>query len=467
MKTPRIIQGGMGVGVSGWRLARAVAAAGELGVVSGTALDILLARRLQRGDAEGHLRRSMARFPNQALVARVLARYFPGGPAKAARVPRFTLDPPLELLELAVLGSFVEVDLAREGHRGLVGINLLQKILLPTLPTLYGAMLAGVDCVLMGAGIPFEIPAALAALAEHRPAELAFPITGAEAGETRSRFDPAVLALPATPLGIPRFLPIVSSFSIAKVLLKRAGGPIDGFVIEAPTAGGHNAPPRGQPRFDALGQPIYGPRDEPDLAAFRELGLPFWLAGGRGRRGALEEATRLGAAGIQVGTAFAFCRESGLDPGLRRAVLERVTAGEARVFTDPLASPTGFPFKVVDLPGTLAEAPVYAKRSRRCNLGFLRSAYRRADGRIGYRCPSEPVATWVAKGGAAADAEGRKCLCNGLLANLGLGGRTADGGDELPLLTAGDDLEGVRGLVAAGGGDYGADDVLRSLAPAS
>ncbi|MGD8321328.1 MAG: hypothetical protein PVJ02_12765, partial [Gemmatimonadota bacterium] len=36
---PVIIQGGMGVGISGWRLARAVSSRGQLGVVSGTALD--------------------------------------------------------------------------------------------------------------------------------------------------------------------------------------------------------------------------------------------------------------------------------------------------------------------------------------------------------------------------------------------------------------------------------------------
>jgi len=47
---PWLIQGGMGVGVSGWRLARAVARTGQLGVVSGTALDTLLIRVLQSGD---------------------------------------------------------------------------------------------------------------------------------------------------------------------------------------------------------------------------------------------------------------------------------------------------------------------------------------------------------------------------------------------------------------------------------
>ena len=54
---PPIIQGGMGIGVSGWRLARAVSQLGQLGVVSGTALDLLLTRQLQLGDTGGHLRR--------------------------------------------------------------------------------------------------------------------------------------------------------------------------------------------------------------------------------------------------------------------------------------------------------------------------------------------------------------------------------------------------------------------------
>ena len=44
---PRVIQGGMGIAVSSWRLASAVARAGQLGVVSGTALDLVLARRQQ------------------------------------------------------------------------------------------------------------------------------------------------------------------------------------------------------------------------------------------------------------------------------------------------------------------------------------------------------------------------------------------------------------------------------------
>lgn len=470
---PEVIQGGMGVGVSGWRLARAVSAAGALGVVSGTALDVQLARRLQLGDLAGDLRRSLARFPCREMVDRVMKRYFvPGGIAPGAHfaeVPRHTLKPGRDLLGLNVLAAFVEVDLAREGHDGAVGINLLQKIVLPTLPTLYGAMLAGVGYVLMGAGIPLEIPAALAALAGHQPASLSVGVAGDEAADVGIGFDPAEFGTPllAEPLARPYFLPIISSVSLAQILVKRASGPVDGFVVEAPLAGGHNAPPRGAARFDDSGQPLYGPRDEVDLQKLRELGRPFWLAGSRGRPGALAAAQSLGAYGIQVGTAFAFSRESGLDPRLRRAVVAQVAAGTAVVRTDPRASPTGFPFKVVDLPGTLSEEAVYAARERVCNLGFLRSAYRRDDGQIGYRCAAEPVEAFLAKGGDAAQTAGRKCLCNSLLANVGLAEPQVQGAPEPPLLTAGDDVAALRSYLpaveTAGDGEYAAAEVVRGL----
>jgi len=43
---PKIIQGGMGVAISNWKLARAVSRLGQLGVVSGTGIETILARRL-------------------------------------------------------------------------------------------------------------------------------------------------------------------------------------------------------------------------------------------------------------------------------------------------------------------------------------------------------------------------------------------------------------------------------------
>ena len=184
MGDPLIIQGGMGAGVSGWPLARAVSRLGQLGVVSGTALDAILARRLQCGDPEGHLRRALTHCPASAAASRVLETYFvPGGksPEQPFRaVPVFTASPTIAQQELAVIAGFVEVWLAKEGHPGLVGINFLEKIQLPLLPTLYGALLAGVDYVLVGAGIPREIPGVLDQLARHEPVSIRLHVEGAD-----------------------------------------------------------------------------------------------------------------------------------------------------------------------------------------------------------------------------------------------------------------------------------------------
>lgn len=466
---PQIIQGGMGAAVSGWRLARAVSMNGGLGVVSGTGIDSVLVRRLQEGDPGGIVREAIAAFPCRRTAERTLER-FPVNPdrpdGKPYRMPpMFRLDSPPEQQALTALAAFVEVWLARRGHNGPVGINLLEKIALPNPAILLGATLAGVDYVLMGAGIPIQIPGILDRLAAWQPIELKVAVEGDKTGVGAvMTLDPAtVLDCTPGPLKRPAFLAIVSSPTIAQTLLKRASGSVQGFVVEGNTAGGHNAPPRGPVRRNERGEPIYGERDVIDPAAYREIGKPFWLAGGQGRPGALAEARRQGAVGIQVGTLFAFCRESGLDPELRGTALAAAAIDPLDVYTDPLASPTGFPFKVVRLAETLTEEDVYAERTRVCDAGYLRRVCLLPDGRIGYRCPAEPEADYVAKGGDAADCEGRKCLCNALLANLGLGQWRRDGRREQPLLTAGDDLSQIGDVMGDQLSDYSAADVLAML----
>jgi NAD(P)H-dependent flavin oxidoreductase YrpB (nitropropane dioxygenase family) len=464
---PAIIQGGMGIGVSNWLLARAVSLRGQLGVVSGTCIDSLFVRRLQDGDVGGHLRRAMQHFPVPDVSAAALKKYFLAG-GRAAGSPYAVLPLWRETVtrareQLTMLASFVEVHLAREGHDGPVGINLLTKVQLPNLATLYGAMLAGVDYVIMGAGIPREIPGVLDAFAEGEATAIRFDVEGLARGETKDlAFDPAAhWEGKPPPLRRPRFLPVVASHALAAVLARKANGRVDGFVVEGPTAGGHNAPPRGRPELSATGEPIYGERDEVDLDAMRQLELPFWLAGGMGSPDKLDEARAAGGEGIQVGTLFALAAESGLDPALREQVLARVRAGGVDVRTDPRASPTGFPFKVVVLEGTNATAAGYEGRERMCDLGYLRTAYKRADGRIGFRCAAEPVDAYVKKGGAAEDAIGRKCLCNALMANIGHPQLRADG-PERAILTSGDELGSMTAFARAHN-DYTADDVLNYL----
>lgn len=459
----------MGVAVSGWPLARAVSRMGQLGVVSGTALAIVFLRRLQQGDDGGDLRRALDHFPYPEMVSKVLADYYvPGGKGlsasfKLAAMPTTKPNPSME--KLIVIANFVEVFLAKEGHNGVVGVNYLEKIQLPTLPSVFGAMLAGVDYVLMGAGIPRAIPGVLDLLSRGDAAKLHIDVEGALPGEECvMTFDPkAFCPGPPPMLKRPQFLGIVASATLAIALAKKSSGSVQGFVVEGPTAGGHNAPPRGAIQLNAIGEPIYGPRDVPDLEKIRALGLPFWLAGSYGSPAKIAEAIQLGAVGAQVGTAFAFCDESGIALAIKRKVLSLCRTGDAKVLTDPLASPTGFPFKMAQLENTLSTAEAYAARERICDLGYLRHLYRRGDGSVGYRCPAEPVGDFLKKGGALKETEGRKCFCNGLLATVGLEQSRSGGQLELPIVTAGDDITELSRFLAPGKDTYTAAEVLEYL----
>ncbi|MCC7518075.1 MAG: nitronate monooxygenase [Verrucomicrobiae bacterium] len=459
----------MGVGVSNWRLARAVSTQGQLGVISGTAMGVVMARSLQAGDPGGHYRRALEHFPVPSVAERILRNHYLAGGKSATAPFRLTALPTLTpgpaLIELMVAGNFAEVWLTKEGHEGIVGVNLLEKIQLPTLPSLFGTMLAGVDYVLMGAGIPRAIPGALDRLSRGEPAELRMDVEDCGPGDAfDARFDPrTIFGGPSPALKRPLFLAIISSATLALTLARKSNGKVDGFVIEGPTAGGHNAPPRGPMQLNADGEPIYGARDVPELDKIRALGLPFWLAGSYATADRVEDALRLGAAGVQVGTAFAFCRESGIAPELKTRVLEMSRAGAASVFTDPVASPTGFPFKVLRMEETMSEASVYEGRTRVCDLGYLRRLYRKSDGNLGYRCPAEPVEDYVAKGGRREDTVGRKCVCNGLLGTIGLAQTLSDGTREPVLMTAGDDVADVARFLEPGNDSYGAQDVIARL----
>ncbi|MEO6789420.1 MAG: nitronate monooxygenase [Ornithinibacter sp.] len=448
---PIVIQGGMGVAVSGWRLAREVSLAGHLGVVSGTAMDAVLARRLQDGDPGGHYRRALAHFPSAAIATRVIETYFieggRGPNTPYTPVPKLTLSTSRAGQELAVAGNFAEVWLAREGHDGVVGINCLEKIQMATPTALLGAMLAGVDYVLMGAGIPREVPQLLRSLAAGEVGRIPADVVGGTLQRTIEVDPVALLGADLPELSRPDFLAIVSLDQLASYLHRDPEIRPDGFVVERPPAGGHSAPPRGRLQLDEAGEPVYGPRDEADLGKMAAIGLPFWMAGAYGTPEQVLAAVRAGAVGVQVGTLFALSADSGLSDAAREPVLEKLRAGELTVRNDPRASPTGFPFKVVTLEGTASQGEAYEARTRLCDLSYLRQPFERADGTVGYRCAAEPVHMYLRKGGEAQDTEGRKCLCNGLTATIGLGQHRKSGFDEVPLVTLGEDLAGANELI--------------------
>lgn len=464
----------MGAGVSDWKLANSVASAGQLGVISGTALDSVMVRRLQLGDVGGHMRRGLAAFPVPAVAERILDRYFrpesevDEKPRKL--IPGFRIDPNGNVVDLTIAANFVEVFLAKEGHQGHVGVNYLEKIQMPNLTSMFGAMLAGVDNVLMGAGIPRTVPGILDALADWKPVEMKINVEDTDKDDAYfSRFDPLEwlrshlpdLELPK--LKRPDFFPIISSNVLALTLAKKSTGKVNGFIVERHIAGGHNAPPRGGMKLNENDEPIYGEKDEANLAQLSKMGIPFWLAGGGSSEAGLKDALAQGATGIQVGTAFAYCDESGFDPAIKKRVLEKVKTGDAKIFTDSRGSPTGFPFKVVQLEGTLWEDEVYQSRKRICDLCYLRHPYKKADATIGYRCPSEPVKDYLKKGGKEEDTVGRKCLCNGLMAAIGMPQKFKDGGSEPAMVTSGDDVSKLGRFVNWETVSYSSKDVIDIL----
>lgn len=300
-------------------------------MVSFTHPPILFFKYKSTGDPDGSFRRALATFPDQEMVDRVMDKYFIEGgkddnkPYKS--LPMWTLKPQQLLVEATILGNYAEVWLAKHDDDGkptggIVGINRLTKVALPTIPSLYGAMLADVDYVIMGAGIPTKIPGILDALAKGDDCKLPIDVAGAaEDADYAQEFSPSQFwtkcfkpELAEKELKRPAFLPIVSSVVLAQSLLKRADGEgpnkgIDGFVIELSTAGGHNAPPRGF-RYDPdstdglneEGEPNYGPKDEVDKVKFLKAahGLPFWFAGSYGRPDKFCEVMDAGGNGVQV-----------------------------------------------------------------------------------------------------------------------------------------------------------------------
>jgi len=327
------------------------------------------------------------------------------------------------------------------------------------LPALYGAMLAGVEYVCVGAGNPAAFPGYVRGLARREPVEQTVHVARATKPHT-IRFDPQGFGAKELPeLREPRFIAIVSTCEQAEQLAGSEATRPFGFVFEGPSAGGHNAPPADYRRI--LGEPPkWGAKDELDSRRLAGLHEPFWLAGAYGNSEGLRRSLEVGAAGVQCGTILAFSNESGMSAALRLRALERIWHKDLAVVTEPLMSPTGFPFKVVQLSGSLSEETVRSGRERVacCDLGHLvtpvetKRRITQPDGGIEEvvdvqtLCPAEPFEAFTRKGGVAMRRKGAICLCNGLMSTAGYPGIRGDY-VEPPVVTAGDaSVRDVRDL---------------------
>lgn len=449
----RIIQGGMGVGISSFSLARAVSLYGELGVVSGTGVSVTVARRLQDGDKD--YLRAIENFPDPEISQEVISRYYlPNGRADGQRYKPVPMAPAAGYTitgqRLNVVANFAEVFLAKEGHDQPIGVNYLEKLQRPHLSSLYGAMLAGADLVIMGAGIPTQIPGVLDTLSRHQRATYRLDVEGALPDDNfHYDFDPQTFSKYCQERSLirPDFFAIISSHILAQVMTspKKVSGKVNGFIVEGPTAGGHNAPPRSK-QISEQGEAIYTDRDKVDFDKLRSIcqsnNIPFYMAGSYASPEGFAAALELGASGIQVGSAFALSEESGMRPDIRSNIRRKAREGRINIKTDAYASPSGYPFKVAELDDTLSQDEVYEARPRLCDVGKLQTLYRKDDGTIGARCPAEEIKFYLQKGGKIEDTYHRKCICNGLIATNGLPQiqPAKRGYVEQAIVTLGDDL---------------------------
>jgi len=265
----------MGVNISSPRLAATVSGASRpgretLGTISGTAVDRVMAQMLKKGGIDASdIINALADFPFPEVVERVIKKYHNN---PKVGIPPFKVDLSRELIDLIVCANYAFVKLAKQGHNNPVSINYLEKIGMPHLASIYGAMLADVDYVTMGAGIPLGIPAIFQAFSEKKEATYNISVIGRKDGYDM-KFNPKKFFGQDIPdVKVPKFLPIISTDALAKILHKRIRGLFEGFIIEDPRAGGHNAPPRG-------GAKDYGERDEVNFQNMQDIGLPYWLAG--------------------------------------------------------------------------------------------------------------------------------------------------------------------------------------------
>jgi nitronate monooxygenase len=253
-----IFQGGMGVGVSGHRLAGTVASLGAVGTLSSV-------------DLRRHHPDLMARTTGLPQDER----------AKQA----------INAANLEAIDREIRSARALSGEKGVLAINIMRAVG-EYAPSVGQALASGVDAIVVGAGLPLDLPD----LAREHPQTL--------------------------------LVPILSDARGVQLLVRkweRKQRLPDAIVIEHPRlAGGHLGAARvgdlGDPRFDFE-------RVIPEcLAFFRSAGIerdiPLIAAGGIRSLGDIRRVQDLGAAGVQLGTPFAVTTEGDAHPEFKRVLAE-------------------------------------------------------------------------------------------------------------------------------------------------
>ncbi|WP_186208940.1 NAD(P)H-dependent flavin oxidoreductase [Burkholderia gladioli] len=249
-----VVQGGMGVGISAHRLAGSVAREGALGTIA--SIDL--------------------RHHHADLLARCRAR------------------PDRDTLEAANLEALRrEIERARswsEG-RGMIAVNVM-KAVRSHADYVRLACDAGADAIVMGAGLPLDLP------------------------ELTEGHDIALIPILSDARGIALVL---------KKWMKKGRLP-DAIVIEHPArAGGHLGVSRieeaNDARFD-FARVLGETRQTIEALGLAREAIPLIVGGGINSHQAVREALGLGADGVQVGTPFAVTEEGDAHPAFKQVLVQ-------------------------------------------------------------------------------------------------------------------------------------------------
>jgi len=280
-----VVQGGMGVGVSAHRLAGSVASLGAVGTISSVDL------RRHHPDL---MERTHELLPGEAAT-------------QAAKLA-------INAANLEALEREIHAARALSGGRGLLAVNVMRAVA-EYAPSVKRALECGIDAVVVGAGLPLDLPD----LAQDHPQALLVPILSDARGVQL----------------------LVRKWERKKRLP-------DAIVIEHPRlAGGHLGAARiadlGDPRFD------FENVIPQSLAFLRSAGIerhiPLIAAGGIRSHADLVRLQALGAAAVQLGTPFAVTLESDAHAEFKR-VLAQARDEDMVEFT----SVAGLPARAVATP---------------------------------------------------------------------------------------------------------------------
>jgi nitronate monooxygenase len=332
-----IIQGGMGVGVSLAPLASAVAKEGGVGIISSACLDRLVSKRTGK------------------------------------KVNTYE-------------AAYEEVSLAKSSG-GFTGINIMVALVRDYESSVRGAIDAGADFIISGAGLPLSLPAI------QPPKDTAL-------------------------------IPIVSSARALDLICKkweRLGYRPDAVVLEGPLAGGHLGFKMDQ--IDLESNKLENLLPPVKESAMKCGDFPVIVAGGIYTHADILKFLRMGADAVQMGTRFLATEESSASSAYKLSVLK--SKKEDIVVAHKPGSPCGLPFRV------LKDSPMYVSAIRRlrppkCDKGYV--LLKDSEGKF-TRCPAKE------------SNEECFCICNGLLSSAGY-----NPDKEEPLFTVGTNAYRVNRL---------------------